>query len=353
MCPSTFQSVARWSGLWIHPPALNTFMPEAQPAPAMLHLTNGDATAALVRDAGLPGEAFSVDDILMEGPLRGGLRSPADWLFRATWLQEHAGIPKADYLANFARRERVLRMAGKHDEVVVWTEDDLFCQTNLADLLARLDAARPSARLSLVCPPGERLGTVAPTRYAALFEARIPLASARLALGTAAWAALSSPDPRDVERLAASDCAAWPTLSEGLRQHLRRFPSVTGGLGAIEAGLVGILADRPLPFPKLFERVARGEPLRAYGMGDVQAHMRLRELAAGEAPLVFVDDPRGLEDAASEGAWALTERGRAVHEGRADAVAERGVDAWIGGTRLEGRGPVWRWDEAAGRLVMA
>lgn len=319
----------------------------------MLHLTNGATTAALVREAALPGEAFAVDDILMEGPLPGGLRAAADWLQRAKWLEARMGIPKADYLAHHGRRERVLRGAAKHDEVVVWTEDDLFCQTNLAELLARLHAERPAARLSLVCPPGERLGLVPPSRYAALLEARAPLTDARLALGSAAWRALSSEDPRDVERLAADDLGAWPTLAQGLRQHLRRFPSTTNGLGAIDHALLAIVVEAPATFARLFARATADEPLAGYGMGDVQVLAHLRDLSSGPAPLVFVDDPRALEDPNSAGAWAATEAGRDTLALRRDAVRERGLDTWLGGVRLEGRGPTWRWDEGKGRLVHA
>lgn len=317
----------------------------------MLHLANGESTAALLRKAGVPGDVFSVDDILMEGPLRNGLRTPSDWLFRAGWLQQRLGIPKADYLASVARRERILRMVAKHDEVVVWTEDDLFCQTNLAELLARLGAAPPAARLALVCPPDERLGALPESRIPGLFEARAPLVPERLAAGRAAWEALCADDPRGVERLVDDGAPGWPSLAQGLRLHLRRFPGATTGVGAIEAALLAMLAQGPAPFPRLFARATREAPLDGYGMGDVQVHAHLRALAAGAAPLVFADDPRALEDAASEGMWALTDAGRAAHEGRLDAVTQRGVDAWLGGVRLEGRGPVWRWDERAGRLA--
>jgi len=47
----------------------------------------------------------------------------------------------------------------------------------------------------------------------------------------------------------------------------------------------------------------------------------------------------------------LTPAGREILAG-ADFVARYGIDRWLGGVRLTGRGPVWRWDEGRERLVL-
>ena len=48
---------------------------------------------------------------------------------------------------------------------------------------------------------------------------------------------------------------------------------------------------------------------------------------------------------------ALTALGRALLDGDADWVAENGLDRWVGGIRLDGDRPPWRWDEATRRPV--
>jgi hypothetical protein len=40
----------------------------------------------------------------------------------------------------------------------------------------------------------------------------------------------------------------------------------------------------------------------------------------------------------------LTDDGRRVLAGDADRVALCGIDRWLGGVHLTGRGPVWRWN---------
>ena len=47
----------------------------------------------------------------------------------------------------------------------------------------------------------------------------------------------------------------------------------------------------------------------------------------------------------------LTDDGRRVLDGAADAVAMDGIDRWICGVHLHGRTVPWRWDPQAGRIV--
>lgn len=316
----------------------------------MLHLTNGEATAAGLRAAGVDGSVVSVDDILMEGPLRNGLATAGDWLHRARWLEERLGIPKADYLANHARRERAVRTAREgSDEVVVWSEEDLFCQVNLAHLLTRL-ADVPRSRLRLVAPAQERIGPLPPERLRELLEARRPVPEARFALAARTWRALADDDPRGLEPLARGRDPAWPALADGVRLHLARFPHVRTGVGAPEHALLRALAPQPRAFAPLFDALRKDETWHAYGMGDAQALALLRRMARAPEPLVFADDPRATEDPNSPGVWAATPLGAAVAEGRERAPPPTGADDWLGGVRLDAE-PGWAWDADAGRLV--
>lgn len=306
----------------------------------MLHLTNGEATASLLRLAEVPGEVRSVDDILMEGPLRNGLASPADVAFRAAWLQKRLGIPKGDYLSHAGRRSKWARETTDR-EVVLWSEEDLFCQVNLADLLVRLRAAR----VLLVTPAKDedRIGATPLAEVPALLDARREVTPARKDAAGRFWRAMCSSDPREVEAIARGAPTGWPSLARGAQLHLQRFPSTTNGLSLLEATLLRALAKERLTFAQLFA-LTQEEPLAGYGMGDVQALAALRGMAQGEKPLVFCDDPRALDEAKAEGAWGATELGLRVAEGKADAVDERGIDTWLGGVELVGASAAWRYD---------
>jgi hypothetical protein len=53
------------------------------------------------------------------------------------------------------------------------------------------------------------------------------------------------------------------------------------------------------------------------------------------------------------GTIELTGLGREVLSGREDRISRCGIERWLGGVHLTGRGPHWRWDGAHERLVRA
>jgi hypothetical protein len=298
----------------------------------VLHILNGDATADVFDAVGAPGTRLVWRDILVEGPL--GAEGTAE--ARARYLAARFGIDPTTYAREFTTARSALASASHEDEVVLWFEQDLFCAVNLCFLLDQL-ARRPPARLTLVWP-GEPLATLGADSLRAAYATRRVVDAASLTAAALAWTALTSEDPRALEN---ADVDGLPFLGEALQRHLRRFPSVVTGLDEVETAALTALADASCEFGDLFARVTAAPPLRRHGMGDVQLAGDLEALATGAAPLVVRDGT----------AWRLTDAGGATLAGRGDRIASLGIDRWLGGVRLLGRGPLWRWDEARARLV--
>ena len=301
----------------------------------MLHVLNGDATAAVFPNT-LPGDRAVWGDILMEGPAN------ADVDTRAAWLAPRLGVGADDYVQRWREGQRMLAHAKEHDEVVLWFEQDLFCATNLWFVLDRLDAAR----VSLVFPPlsaGGGLGVLAPGAFAPLFERRRVLTAADIADARALWRAYAAPEPLPLTRLQPT----LPFASAAIRLHCARFPSVVDGLDAVEHATLGALDDA-LEFGALFRRVTRSAPLGELGLGDVQFAASVRDLAAGRAPLLAIDHPDQ-----PFAVWRIrrTSGGADVLAGRADRVALVPLDRWLGGVHLRAGAPLWRWDRERRTLV--
>lgn len=308
----------------------------------MLHLLNGDATAAVFAPAGLPGVPAVWRDILMEGPVSAGAATPAAMPGRVAYLAERLAIEADGYGRVSREQEAALARAGAEDEVVLWFEQDLFCAVNLWFVLSRL-APRPPARLSLVFPPTDTtpgLGALTPPDLAALFAGRRPLGAEAIGAGGAAWAAYASPEPTAVESLLAAD-AALPFVSGAARCHLGRLPSTRDGLNETERAVLTALRDGPLVFAALFARVAADPAIRRHGAGDVQLAGLLREMHAGPRPLVAVHD---AERAPGDWTLAMTPAGRDVLARRTDRLACSPVDRWLGGVHLAPGRRTWRWD---------
>lgn len=304
----------------------------------MLHLANGASTARLLRQAGLPGEVEDADDLWMEGPLG------VAWDARAADLAARFGIPRAELEARHEARERLLGAALLAPEVTFWTEEDLFCQANLCEALRRFPPLhRGKVLLAAPATPGDRLGHLAPEALARRFEAREPLRDGRLRLAHRTWEALSSTDPQGLVDLLREDLSAWPALRTGLVSHLRRFPSTRNGLDVVEEETLLALQGGALGFGELLTALQHAPRFWPLGLGDSQLLAHLRAMG----PLVRLEGDRPERAAVS-----LEAPGRAVLEGRRDALDARPLDRWVGGVHLDGRA-AWRWDEADGRLVAA
>ena len=74
----------------------------------MLHLLNGDATAAVFSRAGLPGDVAVWRDILMEGPVATGPITPAAMPGRVAYLAERLAIAPEQYRQVSDEEEAVL-----------------------------------------------------------------------------------------------------------------------------------------------------------------------------------------------------------------------------------------------------
>ena len=311
----------------------------------MLHVLNGDATATVFAAAGLPGDVLVWRDILVEGPLTAEWTAPTALAARAAYLATRLAIDPERYLSGVRAQEEGLAGALRHDEVVLWFEQDLFCAVNLWYLLTSFSRRPSAARLMLVYPPTDAvkgLGVLTPAQLATLFTERRPVTTPALALGRRAWEAYTDADPGEVAALAEQESDALPFVREALRCHCARFPSVATGLNEIETAALDTLDRGPTVFGELFRSVTADPRARRHGMGDVQLVACLR----GLAPLVSTS---GADLTAAE--VILTALGREVLAGRRDWLSVRAIDTWLGGVHLEGDHPRWRWDGAHRRLV--
>jgi hypothetical protein len=328
----------------------------------MLHVHNGDSTAETAKKADIPGEHLAWREALVCGPAPGGLSPDEFRRVRAKHLAEAYG-------ANLEKSEQELRAQDEavsrfsdHDEVVLWFEHDLFCQVQLIYLLDRLASYEPGkTTLSLISIaefPGledfRGLGQLNEEQLSSLFPQRQKVTAAQLQLGSKAWAAYSSSNPKEIESLLESDLSPLPFLKSTLAKHLRRFPSTDNGLGRIGNVGLDLIARGHRKFRSLFPAFSRREP--EYGFGDAQLYLELKRLADAPSPLLKLSgvDRRGAKDPAQMllSSFEITRLGKAVLAGEGDFIRSNGIDQWLGGVHLEGKEAGWRWEEQAQELLV-
>ena len=191
-------------------------------------------------------------------------------------------------------QEEKLASHPEDDEVVLWFEHDLFCQTNLIYLLSWLGERRTAnTKLSLICigefpglPNFRGLGELNPEQMASLFDKRHEVSQAEKALATAAWQAYCSPDPTAIQAFLQTDTSAMPFLRRALELHLERFPFVSNGLGRIENRTLEFINEGARSFGELFPRFGDAEP--TYGLGDAQFWNSLRRMNEARRPVLNI-----------------------------------------------------------------
>ena len=194
----------------------------------MLHITNGDHAVAVIKQV-VQGTILPWRDVLHEGPVRAGLSLEQLSAQRARFIAD-AGWGRLAEIENlFKARDAEFRHAGRHDEVVLWFEHDLYDQLQLIQVLDGLAELR-GPPISLICE-AEYLGRMAPERAAELFALRSPVLKQHTREAQAAWAAFRSPDPLAIDP---GKPKALQFLGAALRRHLEEFPWTSDGLSRTE-----------------------------------------------------------------------------------------------------------------------
>ena len=332
----------------------------------MLHIVNGDTVGDKLKQGKIAGDILVWREIYTVGPVFPDMAEPGNRSARAAYLEEALGIPRSFCLAGSEEQERRLREFGKHDEVVLWFEHDLFDQTMLCCLLhwfARQTLDNTSLRLLTIgsypgIVPFRGLGQLTAEQLAALSGASRPVGRQELSLGSRAWEAYCSRDA-DGQLAFLRECEAagqhaLPYVRDAFEAHLSRLPSVRNGLGIVEHTALLLVAEGVREPYELFGQA--GDRLPLLGMGDLEFWRRLARMAAAPHPLVRVAGVDGYPTFSDpvpsfrDGSVTLTELGARVLAGEADWAALQPADDWIGGLRLQGV-PAWRWDSARRTIV--
>jgi hypothetical protein len=289
---------------------------------------------------------------LIAGPAPQGVDGEP-WLnLRAKHLADGYDHVVEDCLNGLRHQEQAIDRITDHNEVVLWFEHDLFCQTNMVYLLERLSRrSLKDTKISLVCIdrfPGKMdfrgLGELTPPELASLLDERHEVSTEELKLGARAWAAYRSPTPDKLEDLLKGPISSLPFLGRALEKHMARFPSIRNGLGHIENTALGLISEGASDFVSLFGAFGKREPL--YGYGDLPLLNDLGRLENSGSPLLRsnrLDETGDERPPIHKTSFELTELGKAVLKGEADFFSENDVDFWLGGVHLTNLDH-WRWD---------
>jgi hypothetical protein len=165
-----------------------------------------------------------------------------------------------------------------------------------------------------------------------------------------AWGALASDDPTEIDRCLPG--MKFVVARDALEKQRARFPSSAHGLGRTEQTALELIGAGAATLASVLAGFSARLP--DYCWTDQLVASELGAVMAGPKPLVDAVSPARPAgrpaDRVLAGQLSLTATGNDVLAGRDDRVNACGIDTWIGGAHLT-RTRLWRFDEAAGRLV--
>ncbi len=326
--------------------------PAPAAGPRQLHIRCGSDIRSTLAAAGIPGAFLEFADPVCRGPVPADVGVDELHRLRGRFIAEawRQGAP-AECQAGLERQWTALADAANHDRVILWFEHDLYDQAILIRLLDHFrDLPDLHGRLYLLSTDHVAgvdrfvgFGQLDPARLAGLIGQERPVTAAMFDLAARAWRAFRAPDPTALAALAAEDLPALPYLAAAMRRHLQELPWTRSGLSLTQRLTLRAVADGAGTPGQAFRALHTRLEDRPF-LGDLMYWSDIESLARAPRPaLTPVADWRDPV--------ALTEFGQALLAGRADWVAENGIDRWCGGMHLRRPGPVWRWDAATGGVV--
>ena len=243
---------------------------------SLLHITNGDSFIERLENLPVKGDIITWREMLCEGKTLSNVGSESFWKTRFEFLNKNYRISKSWFVEKTLKEYRSLCNHKQQDQIVLWFEYDLFCQINMLAVLSWLKTYRRHAEISLVCSGKEddtdrlyALNDLSDEKVLSLYENRTVLSQDDIEYADYVWQLYCSDNPMRLENLMDFGNFQFDYLSDAIKSHLQRFPSIKNGLNAVENNILQIAVDQKPKSKKEFT----GQVLRNqgyYGFGDSQ-----------------------------------------------------------------------------------
>ncbi len=290
---------------------------------SLLHITNGDNFTEKLQSLPLKGDIITWREMLCEGKTLSSVGSESFWKTRFEFLSQNYKVSKSWFVEKTLKEYRSLCNHKQQDQIVLWFEYDLFCQVNMLAILSWLKTHRRHAEISLVCSGKEddtdklySLNQLTDEQLVALYHKRTILSQDDIEYADYVWQLYCSDNPIRLENLTDYQNYKFDYLSDAIKVHLRRFPTIKNGLNDIENHVLDLAEnEKSSSRTEFIEKLLGNQGF--YGFGNVQYDRILTTMK----PLIGSFSP-----------VRLTKKGKEVLQGKSNYYAEiRDNEAYLGG----------------------
>jgi len=290
---------------------------------SQLHITNGDIFTQRLNTLQYKGDIITWREMLCEGKTESNVGSESFWKTRFEFLHKNYNVSKSWFIEKTLKEYRSLCNHKQQDEIVLWFEYDLFCQINMIAVISWLKTHRRHAQISLVCSGNEDssdtlygLNELDNEQIQSLYKKRVRLKQDDIEFADYVWQLYCSDNPIRLENMADFDHSRFDYLSDAIKVHLKRFPSIKNGLNEIENRVLSLAVEKkPKNKKQLVQTVLNNQGF--YGYGDTQYDRILSNLK----PLFTGFNP-----------VRLSKKGKDILDGKTSFYSQiRDNDAYLGG----------------------
>lgn len=272
---------------------------------SLLHITNGDSFTEKLKSLKLKGDIITWREMLCEGQTLTNVGSETFWKARFEFLNKNYKVSKSWFIEKTLKEYRSLCNHKQQDKIVLWFEYDLFCQINMLAVLSWLKTNRKYAEISLVCSGKEddtdkmySLCELNDEQLLNLYENRTILKQDDIEYADYVWQLYCSDNPIRLENLSDFSTYQFDYLSEAVKNHLTRFPSIKNGLNRMENNILQLSLDKkPSSKKALLGTLLQNQ--EGLGFGDSQydrAINRLKPLFNSFNPVKLTKKGKGILD---------------------------------------------------------
>ena len=241
---------------------------------SQLHITNGDSFTERLKSLDIPGDIITWREMLCEGKTESNVGSESFWKTRFEFLSKNYKVTKTWFVEKTLKEYRSLCNHKQQDQIILWFEYDLFCQINMLAVISWLKSYRRHAEISLVCSGDEDesdrlygLNELSDEQLHRLYGNRVALTQDDIEYADYVWQLYCSDNPIRLEHLSDFENYQFDYLSDAIKAHLQRFPSIKNGLNAVENNILALSEqEKPKSKKELLGKVIKNQGV--YGFGD-------------------------------------------------------------------------------------
>ncbi|GLB51364.1 hypothetical protein NBRC110019_04030 [Neptunitalea chrysea] len=236
-----------------------------------LHITNGDSLTEQLAGVPVQGNIITWREILCEGKTTTDVGSETFWKTRFDHLKSNYRITKQTFIEKTLKEYRRLCNEKQQDEIVLWFDNDLFCQVNMIAVISWLKKYRKDVQISLVSPKKQFqfFSSLTSEQLDRLYKKRVHLTQDDIATADYVWQLYCSDSPINLENFSSFNSSQFNFLQNAIHTHLSRFPSIHNGLNSVENFVLGEATKRKLKSKdELIVMSLKNQ--KSFGFGDIQ-----------------------------------------------------------------------------------